>query len=377
MRNLIAQFMLFVLLLFAAPAAAFAGVRIVVAIAPPPLPVYVQPACPGDGYIWVPGYWAWDDADADYYWVPGTWVFPPEEGLLWTPGYWAWDGDGYIYNAGYWGPTVGFYGGVDYGFGYFGVGFVGGHWDGSRFYYNRAVTNVNVNVVHNYVYNDSVRNVTVNHVSYDGGNGGIAARPAAQQEAAAHQKRFGPISAQVQQAQVASRNRELRASLNRGNPPVAATPRAGAFDAPGVERAKKAGGSYIPPSDRNTIKGHPEGVTPRSSMIHPANVPSATHPRIPNTGNSKLEEKHEQQQEKLAADQARERQKLEQQQVKEQQKLEKQRASDQKKQQVEQKHQEQTQKLMQQQEKQRQNLQHKQQQHPPAPKHTPHTQEGH
>ena len=27
--------------------------------APPALPVYDQPICPGDGYIWTPGYWAW------------------------------------------------------------------------------------------------------------------------------------------------------------------------------------------------------------------------------------------------------------------------------------------------------------------------------
>ena len=29
--------------------------------APPPLRVYVQPACPIDGYIWTPGYWGFGD----------------------------------------------------------------------------------------------------------------------------------------------------------------------------------------------------------------------------------------------------------------------------------------------------------------------------
>ena len=48
--------------------------------APPAIPDYVQPACPGDGYIWEPGYWAWG-ADG-YYWVAGVWVFPPAVGLL-------------------------------------------------------------------------------------------------------------------------------------------------------------------------------------------------------------------------------------------------------------------------------------------------------
>ena len=35
-----------------------AGIFISVGFAPPVLPVYAQPYCPGDGYIWTPGYWA-------------------------------------------------------------------------------------------------------------------------------------------------------------------------------------------------------------------------------------------------------------------------------------------------------------------------------
>jgi hypothetical protein len=69
------------------PASSFAGVFVSVTVAPPVLPVYAQPPCPGDGYIWTPGYWAW--GPDGYYWVPGTWVMAPEPGLLWTPGYWG------------------------------------------------------------------------------------------------------------------------------------------------------------------------------------------------------------------------------------------------------------------------------------------------
>ena len=47
--------------LFAFSAGAQIAVGISVDIAPPPLPVYDQPPIPGDGYIWTPGYWAWDD----------------------------------------------------------------------------------------------------------------------------------------------------------------------------------------------------------------------------------------------------------------------------------------------------------------------------
>src|SRR5579872_4900228 len=86
--------------------------RIVITTPPPEIPVYDQPPCPEDDYIWVPGYWAWDDDDEDYYWVPGTWVQAPEQDVLWTPGYWAWSGDHFVFYDGYWGPTIGFYGGV-------------------------------------------------------------------------------------------------------------------------------------------------------------------------------------------------------------------------------------------------------------------------
>ena len=77
--------LLFALVMLLAPAAAFAQIGITVAFGPPELPVYDQPICPGDGYIWTPGYWAY--ADDDYYWVPGTWVLAPEVGFFWTPPY--------------------------------------------------------------------------------------------------------------------------------------------------------------------------------------------------------------------------------------------------------------------------------------------------
>ena len=138
------------LLIFAVSISSFGGVFISVGIAPPPLPVYVQPVCPAPGYIWTPGYWAY--GPDGYFWVPGTWVMAPEVGLLWTPGYWGWGGSAFIWNVGYWGPTVGFYGGVNYGFGYTGIGYQGGYWRGRDFYYNRSVNQVNVTNIHN-VYN--------------------------------------------------------------------------------------------------------------------------------------------------------------------------------------------------------------------------------
>src|ERR1700757_3161915 len=89
-------------MLWSAPASA--GVFVSINIEPPVLPVYEQPICPGDGYIWTPGYWAY--GDEGYYWVPGAWVLAPRPGFLWTPGYWGFENAVYIWHAGYWGPHI-------------------------------------------------------------------------------------------------------------------------------------------------------------------------------------------------------------------------------------------------------------------------------
>ena len=166
--------------IFAIPASSFAGIFVSVNIAPPILPVYAQPVCPGDGYLWTPGYWAY--GDAGYFWVPGTWVLAPQPGFLWTPGYWGFGGGVYLWHAGYWGPHVGFYGGVNYGYGYGGVGFYGGRWEGGHFAYNAAVLHVNTTVIHNtYIDNTVIRNTTViNRTSFNG-PGGIQAHPNGQE----------------------------------------------------------------------------------------------------------------------------------------------------------------------------------------------------
>ena len=122
------------------PATANARVFVSVGFAPPIIPIYAQPIAPGYGYIWTPGYWAY--GDDGYYWVDGEWVYPPYVGALWTPGYWGWGGGAYLWNPGYWGRRIGYYGGINYGFGYFGVGYWGGYWHGGRFMYNGAYNHV-------------------------------------------------------------------------------------------------------------------------------------------------------------------------------------------------------------------------------------------
>jgi hypothetical protein len=181
------------LLMAAATVTAQAGVFFSVSIAPPALPVYAQPVCPGDGYLWTPGYWAY--GPAGYYWVPGTWVLAPATGLLWTPGYWGWGGAAYIWHAGYWGPHVGFYGGINYGFGYFGRGFEGGVWEGGRFRYNTAVMRVDVTRVHN-VYNKTV--IVNNNVrtSFNGPRG-VNVQASQHEMAAARERHLEATAAQT------------------------------------------------------------------------------------------------------------------------------------------------------------------------------------
>ncbi|HEY6767904.1 MAG TPA: hypothetical protein VI386_24380 [Candidatus Sulfotelmatobacter sp.] len=220
------------------------AVGISVRIGPPALPVYEQPFCPGPGYIWTPGYWAWSDDDG-YYWVPGTWVVAPV-GMLWTPGYWGWNDGVYLWNAGYWGPHVGFYGGINYGFGYTGVGFYGGEWRGRDFYYNRSVTRVNVTNVTN-VYNKTVIVNNNTHVAFNGGRGGVQARPTPEQERFAREPHQAPVQTQIQHERAASQNRQLFAAQNHGRPPIAATVRPAEFSGRSVVAAKAAGAPYRAP----------------------------------------------------------------------------------------------------------------------------------
>jgi hypothetical protein len=245
----------------AAPSAARAAsiaVGISVRIGPPPLPVYTQPVCPAPGYMWTPGYWAYDPVRA-YFWVPGTWVMAPAPGLLWTPGYWGWGGSAFIFHAGYWGPHVGFYGGINYGFGYTGVGFVGGEWRGGAFFYNRSVNNFGGGHFANVYYRPVVNNFAVNRVSFNGGEGGLRVRPTPGEMAAEHDRHIEATSIQRQHEMAAHNDRAQFASENHGRPGVAATGRPGEFRGAGVVQASRAGGEAG--AFHGTNPGHVNGYS--------------------------------------------------------------------------------------------------------------------
>ena len=187
---------------------------------PPELPQYSQPPCPGDGYIWTPGYWNY--APTGYFWVPGVWTRAPYEGALWTPPYWGWNNGVYALFPGHWGVHIGFYGGVNYGFGYTGLGYHGGYWNHGVFNYNRTVNNINTTTIRNvYTYN-IVNKTNVTRVSYNGGHGGIAVRPRPAEIAAVREPRAPRMNTQIQHVEAARADHNQFAQVNHGRPATVA-----------------------------------------------------------------------------------------------------------------------------------------------------------
>ena len=214
-----------------------------ITFAPPALPVYVQPPLPesdtsGRRATGRTGRTATTGCLAPGRCRPSRVCFGPLAGGVENNGV-------YVFNEGYWGPTVGFYGGIDYGYGYGGDGYQGGYWNRGAFFYNRAGNNFgNVHITN--VYNRTIINNTTTHVSFNGGQGGIIARPTPQQLTYEHVRHTPPTGLQTQHQQAASSNHDLLASVNHGRPAIAATSRPAAFTGAGVVGARAAGGPYHP-----------------------------------------------------------------------------------------------------------------------------------
>jgi hypothetical protein len=245
-----------------------------ITVGPRPIPVYGQPVLPEEGYLWGPAYWAW--GEEGYSWVPGTWVQAPEPGLLWTPGDWAWHNDSFEFHGGYWGAHVGYDGGIDHGYGYGGYGgsgFEGGCWQGRNDYDNRFVSNVNAT----HVSNVNNKTVIVNNTTFAyNGAGGLQAAATLQARTLERKHHVQPTAEQMQQHQVAGRNREFLASVSRGKPPVAANPRPADFSSTSIATARAPGGKLEESTLKATAKPLPQ--TPRSQAsdrkpAHPAPQP--------------------------------------------------------------------------------------------------------
>jgi hypothetical protein len=265
-------------LALAAPFAAWSQVGVSITLAPPPLPYYAQPPIPGDGYLWTPGYWAWDAAVGDYEWVPGTWVMPPQVGFLWTPGYWGFIGGAYGWHRGYWGDHVGYYGGLNYGYGYGGHGYDGGRWDHGHFSYNQAVNNLPQGRVHA-VYNHPVSSRPgPGRESFNGGDSHYRGQPTAAEHRYAGAPHGDPTHEQMEHEQRAMATPEQRMANNHGLPPTAATARPGGFGQPEVERGRTEAEMHaMPAMHGGPPTGRPEGGPPMGGHAEGGH-PEGGHP---------------------------------------------------------------------------------------------------
>ncbi len=232
-----------------APVPGMAQIVISVQIEPPALPVYEQPPIPETGYLWTPGYWAYDNG-AGYFWVPGTWVRPPAVNVLWTPPYWGWADGAYLFHDGYWGEHVGYYGGVDYGYGYGGNGYEGGRWQGGSFAYNSTVNNFGDTRIAN-TYRSNVTVLNNSRVSFAGGPHGLTTRPNAADGVAEHEQHMAVTADQSSHVAAAAKDPAFAAKQNGGHPAIAATARPAQFSGPGVVPTQGAAVGH--PPERNGV----------------------------------------------------------------------------------------------------------------------------
>lgn len=53
---------------------------------PPPARVEMAGPPPADTYVWVPGYWTYQNSR--WVWLPGRYELAPHSGATWVPGHW-------------------------------------------------------------------------------------------------------------------------------------------------------------------------------------------------------------------------------------------------------------------------------------------------
>jgi hypothetical protein len=189
---------------------------------------------------------------------------------------------------------VGFYGGVNYGFGYGGSGFDGGRWQGGHFAYNTAVMHVNTSVIHN-TYSQRV-SYGSNRTSFNGGPGGVSARPSEGEAAMARQHgQSASVPAAQQRATAGGQVPARQATENRGRPTNTAAARPAEANNRSAEpqnrMAKSAAPSSVKPEQHQAVgtraapqqthEAKPEQVrqqAPKQIASNRSNAPSRSAP---------------------------------------------------------------------------------------------------
>lgn len=91
--------------------AALAQVNVSIGIGmPPPAPIYEAVPAPRAGYMWMPGYWDWDDHYHKHAWKQGRWA-PARPGYVYEAPRWVQGSNGWILQPERWnrGPDYGRY----------------------------------------------------------------------------------------------------------------------------------------------------------------------------------------------------------------------------------------------------------------------------
>jgi len=127
-----------------------------------------------------------------------------------------------------------------------------------------------------------VNNATVNRASFNGGAGGVVARPTSEQLMAAKEPHIPATRPQVDQARASSMRGEQFLSTNRGKPAIAATERPGEFKGKGALPARAAGAAAqaVPAPGGNAEPESKEKPPAAEKPVKPQVVPNA--PRIEN-----------------------------------------------------------------------------------------------
>ena len=79
---------------------AWGQVGIYIGTPPPPIRYEVRPPIPGEGFVWVDGYWGVDGGR--YRWVRGRWDRPPYPGAYWSHPHYDHYDRGWAMHEGHW-----------------------------------------------------------------------------------------------------------------------------------------------------------------------------------------------------------------------------------------------------------------------------------
>lgn len=81
-------------------APAWSQIQVYIGPPPPPIRYEVRPPIPGDGFVWVDGYWG--AAGNHYRWVAGRWDRPPYPGAYWSHPHYDHYDRGWQMHEGHW-----------------------------------------------------------------------------------------------------------------------------------------------------------------------------------------------------------------------------------------------------------------------------------